>query len=1567
MHDDATPLESVLMSHVERELERLGVQSSELSPLREKVRQILHNPALTDREREFLSTVDGSLGAVLNSRVERAIQAAVMMRLHEEGRAEVEYEPPQVHIVDESAAQESPQEMLSRTMRTDEEATLVTLGRTLLPIESETGRGTLVLADEQLMEALEAQRTGAYLHRLPDPPPELQGRELELLATAGIASEVRDLEATLQVDLDDEEGGGARSVPGPPGQLRSSPKEWVGRVFGGQYEVRRVIGEGGFATVFEAFDRELLTSVAIKVVRPEAVRSRQDLDNFKKEAHRVTQLQHPNIIEWKVLAKTRDGTPYFVMEFLEGEELEELLCREGRLEPARAQQIMFQVLSGLRAAHHLEAGNSILHLDLKPKNIFLTKNRRGEEVVKVIDFGIGQFVTPDSLEGASDRIPSTHGRLAADLASGEGRRGSTEGLEGRGGPGTPSASREKATPRTFVTRSVGCTPEYASPEQCGHMLPNGEILPLDLRSDLYSFGVVFFQALTGELPFAPPRSGNRREYLRLHREEEPRKVGSLGAKVPRRLARFVDQCLVKDRSKRWATTDDAYRELEQIVNPRATGKVVAAFVALFTVFAALLLHEMSKEPEESQRFVLGSGSSVYSQAMPLAVRWDSPVVELDVSQYTGDLTAGTSCEINGEGFEGWSATVSETDTGAALILEAPEDAEPGITRDVWFSFEDGTSSWRSENIGLVYIAENSWGLEDARLEAAGEPLESLVDPRGLVAEFIFRGDPALIRKVQIKGEKTLEVAKLARSGAELACRFALSDVCRLERCKQRLSFVVIDIAGGSAEHSVGLSTVVQSLDAATSLSPGDGLVPGDGAHLAYPGSAHGFSVEASYPVEYSWGLHSGGSVVSSMQREPLDGRAEIALDLAVLGQGRIDAEVKVTFHERVSRQAEPATHVLTLPLIHDTATPQYQVYVKGYTSDGKLRDVKVEADGSSAQPLAFADGPIRVEVNRQNSIPAEAMLTATGPDGQVVQSLRRHDVGTAALDFEWSPDVDGVHLLNLGVGTYRAGGAAAAEAEFTPDSEASFSIVLDRVDPIVRRKSQELVVVLPKRTAEIVLELQDQSSPLRVEYYWPDERPVPEFLLLRQAEPGEMLFEIPVGEGDADGRYDLEIQVRDVAGRVSETLEVPVEVARSGPDFLQLELPSGREWLADSAGSFSARASASDLNDVEEVRLLLEAVGDALEPSRLELALEPGDARQWSFHGRLSGWGGRDARLSLSAADPYGNSVAKVIGEVHIKDVETLTPAVVEWSMPGDQGVALGRMIKVDGNHADTYFFGGRDADTEADAHRQLYGESLDMRSDLFKIQREYRARQIPSYYLDEREVTVAEFLHFLEDYEAVAAEASKIATAAGSDWRPRPLEQLRAVVSAQPTDVAVTGISWFEASLFARWAGKRLPSLLELEYAIRGGSAHYRFHSMFSTAEGGSIAQRLAAHPQLRVRPDSAARDWAEPGAARTSPDRSPEGLLDLCTNVSEWTSSPSGAVDEQLGIGESMPDTRTKLFVSGANYRTSNQFDFMGYWSLHGSRDKPVVGFRCALDHAEVVRLLDDADGRKRLGAED
>jgi serine/threonine-protein kinase len=352
----------------------------------------------------------------------------------------------------------------------------------------------------------------------------------------------------------------------------------VGTTIDDKYEIVREIGRGGFGAVCEAIDRSIGAKVAIKFLNPQVARSKESLEAFKAEAKRVTDLEHPNIVGWKTFGETDDGTRYFVMELLQGDEVEKAIQKEkeGRLKPKRVARIMLQTLDALRKAHR----KSILHLDLKPKNVFLVpgeEKRERQDFVKIIDFGIGLHIGGGEVAATASR-------------SDEGPRRGTGTI-----PAPETAAPKSKKSASSIKRCTGCTPEYASPEQCGHMIQGEEIVALDGRSDIYSLGVMAFQMLTGRLPFEAPSREKRRDWYRIHREVQPRKVRSVQSKVPRRLASFVDRCLSKERDDRFADTDEAYALLDRFVNPpiletaaKMTGVVVLPLIAI-GVFVFLFL------------------------------------------------------------------------------------------------------------------------------------------------------------------------------------------------------------------------------------------------------------------------------------------------------------------------------------------------------------------------------------------------------------------------------------------------------------------------------------------------------------------------------------------------------------------------------------------------------------------------------------------------------------------------------------------------------------------------------------------------------------------------------------------------------------------------------------------------------------------------------------------------------------------------------------------------------------------------------------------------------------------
>jgi len=221
--------------------------------------------------------------------------------------------------------------------------------------------------------------------------------------------------------------------------------ERIGRTFG-SYEITGIIGVGGMGVVYRATHTTLLKTVAVKVLNERYGQRRDAAREMLREAQAASRIRHPHIVDVTDFGTTQEGAPYFVMEYLEGESLSQLLGRVGRLPAGRSAKIMQQVAGALAAAHK----QGIVHRDLKPENIFLLDLTAGDstqpgDFVKILDFGLAKVL---------DMGPSS--RTRAGMLAG--------------------------------------TPWYMSPEQAQNR-------PVDLRSDVYSVGIVFYQMVTGTVPF----------------------------------------------------------------------------------------------------------------------------------------------------------------------------------------------------------------------------------------------------------------------------------------------------------------------------------------------------------------------------------------------------------------------------------------------------------------------------------------------------------------------------------------------------------------------------------------------------------------------------------------------------------------------------------------------------------------------------------------------------------------------------------------------------------------------------------------------------------------------------------------------------------------------------------------------------------------------------------------------------------------------------------------------------------------------------------------------------------
>lgn len=220
----------------------------------------------------------------------------------------------------------------------------------------------------------------------------------------------------------------------------------IGAVLGERYRLEAPLGRGGMGTMWRAHDRVLDRDVAIKVLDPQYVADEGASARFDREAVAISRLDHPNCVQVFDAGTTPDGGKYIVMQLLSGHELRELLDA-GPLGLPRAIDLGLQILRGLEHAHR----RGVVHRDLKPENVFVVSDDDGRERVKLVDFGIVKLLS----EGA---------------------------------------------PKLTRAGQVFGTPRYMSPEQ----ISGGAI---DERTDLYSFGAVFFEMLTGAPPFDADQPG----------------------------------------------------------------------------------------------------------------------------------------------------------------------------------------------------------------------------------------------------------------------------------------------------------------------------------------------------------------------------------------------------------------------------------------------------------------------------------------------------------------------------------------------------------------------------------------------------------------------------------------------------------------------------------------------------------------------------------------------------------------------------------------------------------------------------------------------------------------------------------------------------------------------------------------------------------------------------------------------------------------------------------------------------------------------------------------------------
>jgi serine/threonine-protein kinase len=760
----------------------------------------------------------------------------------------------------------------------------------------------------------------------------------------------------------------------------------IGRMLGGNYIVLAKVGSGGMGAVYRAEQRTLGRTVAVKIIHAHLLHD-SGVGLFINEAHAASRINHPNVVGVIDLGTTEEGLPFLVLEYLRGVELKKLVRENGPLSIHRTVGILIQVLNVLAEAHDL----GIVHRDLKSANIVLEPARSGQDFVKVVDFGLAN-------------VPR------AKL----------------GGEPTPACAGRG-------------TPAYMAPEQAAGR--SG-----DVRSDLYSLGVILFEMLTGRLPF---ESSSSTEMLLLHAQAPVPDVRACASAlpVPDAFAEIVYRALAKNPDDRFQTADafaEALRDAER--------QTVAEYAqATIPVADRSVVCDRCGEPLSSTQKLCGACGTEMT-IVPLAP--DTPAL--------GSLGFGAAPPAS-------AARARLHSTGRASVRPFrpnPPGRELAGLQDLRLNHLEGTLAVRI--VGQLGTGKSTLLNAFAELAREAGDVVAVVGPDPWQARPAYHGLCHVVRLFSGLGDNLagVHLPADADAGVQLGLRLMLEpdfDVrettperCRRAACEALLWAVRRAAAASFSGRCALVVDDLDAIDAPTRHAIGDALaVDSDacwfvlGSHLpqyeagwsAVVTNLPGLPIDSAYVVLRTVGAHADGIpgaelgshvaplLVEQLVRLHLEGQRIVATSLPDLVAQRLAAR---------GRHARAVAGVMAV-LGNNVSFSDLRVLVDdGIDLDGGLNELAIAGlvernrDGLRwAHPLyrEVALGSIPTAERRrlfgvaadlwtQRSAPLEVRALAAAAAGRRLEALLLLD--TVAVLAEGRGDAEGgIHALRLAFDTSR--------------------------------------------------------------------------------------------------------------------------------------------------------------------------------------------------------------------------------------------------------------------------------------------------------------------------------------------------------------------------------------------------------------------------------------------------------------------------------------------------------------------------------------------------------------------